>query len=396
MTQKELDILTNIIGGVETGGQIYCNRRYGAYTPPYNSTRSEVIPYEYKNWKVYIHINKINQKKYVGITGQTLQARWRTNGIGYKGQIFYKAIKKYGWNNFDHIVLKDTYTQKEACNIEKMLISFFNSSSKKYGYNMSDGGEGNTGSYSISKNDMIGRKFKRLTVIDADIKKSLLHSERYWLCKCNCGNIISCRQSHLLKGGTTSCGCLTREKALARRNINKVVFYSNYVQMFFSNSDTTILLDDFIYDKIKHIHWSFSPSKNTYSIGGTYDKKHYKLLDFVFDGNIKQSSRLLFIFKNNDNYDLRRNNIDIVNPTQKSYEEYIISLYKQSQYIAYDYRVNKWMLYIKNITKCLYYDSIYDAIAERNKYLYIEPTTVGSFLLQKHKKEDASYDRQAA
>lgn len=42
MTQKELDILTNIIGGVETGGQVYGNRRYGAYAPPYNSTRSEV------------------------------------------------------------------------------------------------------------------------------------------------------------------------------------------------------------------------------------------------------------------------------------------------------------------------------------------------------------------
>lgn len=42
MTQKELDILTNIIGGVETGGQIYGNRRYGAYAPPYNSTKTEV------------------------------------------------------------------------------------------------------------------------------------------------------------------------------------------------------------------------------------------------------------------------------------------------------------------------------------------------------------------
>ena len=38
MTDKELDILVNIIGGVESGGQVYGKRRYDAYAEPYKNS----------------------------------------------------------------------------------------------------------------------------------------------------------------------------------------------------------------------------------------------------------------------------------------------------------------------------------------------------------------------
>ena len=41
MTQNDYDILTNIIGAVETGGQIYGKRRYNVYTPPYTNSKLE-------------------------------------------------------------------------------------------------------------------------------------------------------------------------------------------------------------------------------------------------------------------------------------------------------------------------------------------------------------------
>lgn len=41
MTNKELDILVNIIGGVESGGQIYGKRRYDAYAGPYKNSPTE-------------------------------------------------------------------------------------------------------------------------------------------------------------------------------------------------------------------------------------------------------------------------------------------------------------------------------------------------------------------
>lgn len=41
MTDKQLDILVNIIGGVESGGQVYGNRRYDAYAAPYANSPNE-------------------------------------------------------------------------------------------------------------------------------------------------------------------------------------------------------------------------------------------------------------------------------------------------------------------------------------------------------------------
>lgn len=41
MTDKELDILVNIIGGVESGGQVYGKRRYDAYAEPYKNSPTE-------------------------------------------------------------------------------------------------------------------------------------------------------------------------------------------------------------------------------------------------------------------------------------------------------------------------------------------------------------------
>lgn len=42
MTEKQLEILVNIIGGVESGGQIYANRRYGAYAAAGANNSNEV------------------------------------------------------------------------------------------------------------------------------------------------------------------------------------------------------------------------------------------------------------------------------------------------------------------------------------------------------------------
>ena len=75
---------------------------------------------------VYCHINLVNNKKYIGITKQRPQDRWRENGKGYQGQTkFWNAIKKYGWDNFEHIILFTNLTLEEANYKEKELIDYF-------------------------------------------------------------------------------------------------------------------------------------------------------------------------------------------------------------------------------------------------------------------------------
>ena len=57
---------------------------------------------------VYMHRNKINNKRYFGQTKHVdnPEKRWGINGEGYIGNSFFtNSINKYGWDNFEHIIL---------------------------------------------------------------------------------------------------------------------------------------------------------------------------------------------------------------------------------------------------------------------------------------------------
>ena len=58
--------------------------------------------------------------------------------------------------------------------------------------------------------DLTGQRFNRLIVIKRDMLK--VGNIAYWICKCDCGNIISVRGDRLRGGNTQSCGCLRKEK----------------------------------------------------------------------------------------------------------------------------------------------------------------------------------------
>lgn len=94
------------------------------------------------NYTVYAHKNKINGKIYVGITSQELSKRWK-NGNGYpENSHFGRAIKKYGWVSFEHIVITNNVSREKAREIEKCLISLFELTNVKNGYNEAIGGGG--------------------------------------------------------------------------------------------------------------------------------------------------------------------------------------------------------------------------------------------------------------
>lgn len=98
-----------------------------------------------KKWCVYCHINKINGKKYVGITSYPTTKRWGTKGQGYKTQYFNRAITKYGWDNFEHEVLFYGLEEKIAKEKEIELIARYKTKDKRFGYNLTDGGDGTIG-----------------------------------------------------------------------------------------------------------------------------------------------------------------------------------------------------------------------------------------------------------
>lgn len=87
-----------------------------------------------------MHTNKVNKKKYIGITSQIPNKRWR-EGKGYHDGCFRYAIDKYGWDNFEHEIIEKDLTFEDAKIKEKHYISIYNTKAPN-GYNLTDGGEG--------------------------------------------------------------------------------------------------------------------------------------------------------------------------------------------------------------------------------------------------------------
>lgn len=105
---------------------------------------------------VYMHTNKINGKRYIGITCNKPEDRWGSNGAGYLRKhrngkysqpLFARAILKYGWENFETTILFEGLSEVEAKAKEIELIAFYHTCIRDpecCGYNTTLGGEGSS------------------------------------------------------------------------------------------------------------------------------------------------------------------------------------------------------------------------------------------------------------
>lgn len=92
------------------------------------------------NYTIYAHKNKINGKLYIGQTCQKPEYRWN-NGKHYQNcTAFNRAIQKYGWDSFEHIILFQNLTKEEANQLEIELIQQYDTTNREYGYNCQAGG----------------------------------------------------------------------------------------------------------------------------------------------------------------------------------------------------------------------------------------------------------------
>lgn len=175
-----------------------------------------------RTWLLYVHTNKINNKKYVGITSMATKQRW-ANGSGYKGQVFYNAIQKYGWDNFDHEIIVEGLTESEAYYWERLYIKGLNSKSPN-GYNITDGGDAR----SMDRSKFIGvnaTNIKPLICLNTlEIfpyqKKAL---EKY--------NIFSSAMSQCLNGRALSAGKLPNGEKLLWAHYDSTYDIEHYMEL---------------------------------------------------------------------------------------------------------------------------------------------------------------------
>ena len=106
-----------------------------------------------KKYIIYCYTNQINNKKYIGQTSTTLKERSGSDGCDYRNKsipedsdeqpIFYKAIRKYKWDNFIPTILETNLTLEEANKREQYWIAFYHTwieDPQCWGYNMQPGG----------------------------------------------------------------------------------------------------------------------------------------------------------------------------------------------------------------------------------------------------------------
>jgi group I intron endonuclease len=90
-------------------------------------------------FNVYEHVFP-NGKRYIGITSQEPENRWK-GGKGYfKNPQMQRAIRKYGWEHIAHNILACDVTKEDAESMEIELIARYKSNDPKCGYNICSGG----------------------------------------------------------------------------------------------------------------------------------------------------------------------------------------------------------------------------------------------------------------
>ena len=103
------------------------------------------------HWIIYMYTFP-SGKRYIGKTKRRLSERQGYNFERYKTcTVLWKAIQKYGVENIlQDILFEDDMSDERATRLEQLCILFFKTncnrfSSPKFGYNLTDGGEGLSG-----------------------------------------------------------------------------------------------------------------------------------------------------------------------------------------------------------------------------------------------------------
>lgn len=121
---------------------------------------------------VYLVTNLVNGKVYVGKTEKGLQKRWSKHvencrkGVGFR---LYTAMRKYDPSSFSIEVVDIAKSGKEMNDLERIWIFLMCSRDPKYGYNMTDGGDGGDTSSGLKRSPETIEKMKASSTIRKDV-----------------------------------------------------------------------------------------------------------------------------------------------------------------------------------------------------------------------------------
>lgn len=125
--------------------------------------------------EIYKITNKVNNKIYIGITIQGFKTRFGHHLYEAKTDSpfpIHKAIRKYGESSFEIEVLEIVESIEELKEREKFYIKELKAKDRKFGYNLTEGGDGTFGRmHSNETKAKIGEKAKGRVVSEETKQK---------------------------------------------------------------------------------------------------------------------------------------------------------------------------------------------------------------------------------
>lgn len=129
---------------------------------------------------IYCYKNRANEKCYIGKTNNISRRKSRHKRNAFIDKLtlpFYNALRKYGEDSFEFSILDTFHLEDIIFDLEKFYISAYKSNNRDYGYNITFGGEGSSGtkhndnqkrSNKLKKGELNGNsKLNNVTAISA-------------------------------------------------------------------------------------------------------------------------------------------------------------------------------------------------------------------------------------
>lgn len=182
--------------------------------------------------------------------------------------------------------------------------------------------------------DLTNQKFYRLKVLGF---AGIVRYKKYWVCQCDCGNIIVVPQSELEKGRVKSCGCLvsfgeeTISNFLNKNNI-KFVQQKSFKDCKFKK----VLKFDF---------QIFYPGSKKFFLCEYQGQQHYNIVDFNENSTEKQKKKNLELNKKRDQIKrdyCMKNNIKLLEIPFwefKNIEKILIKELKLNRQVNYEFTI---------------------------------------------------------
>lgn len=216
--------------------------------------------------------------------------------------------------------------KKELISLEGQSITRTNHPTKSCGCQRIKANNDRKGK-ACNRNDLVGQKFGRLTVLSKSNNRSGERKKIMWYCKCDCGNYVDVTGECLKSEVTKSCGCIYNEsRHEIMKSYNKYDLDSKEYGIGYCKNGSEFYFDKEDYNKIKDYCWNYDGryvnTHNIDSIENKYTTKIIRLHRLVL--NIEDREDIEIDHKNTIRYDCRKENLRRATSSQNCFNKKIL------------------------------------------------------------------------